>query len=144
MERGFSLAALGAMVAGFVALYFAGALFSPSPAVIAAQLAAAALWLWARFSFGRRSFHPGAAPTPGGIVKRGPYRYIRHPIYTAASAIAWAGAFADGTALAISLAALVTGAAVARMLCEERLLARAYAEYRDYARTTKRMIPYLF
>jgi protein-S-isoprenylcysteine O-methyltransferase Ste14 len=38
----------------------------------------------ARVTFGRRSFHAAANPTAGGLVTTGPYRLIRHPIYTAA------------------------------------------------------------
>ena len=132
------------MAAGLVALYFTGALFSPHPLVIGVQAAAAGLWLWARISFGGRSFHPGANPTEGGLITHGPYRHVRHPIYTALSVFAWAGALANPSPLSIALAALVTGAAVARMLCEERLLVRAYAGYPAYAHRTKRMIPFVF
>lgn len=132
------------MITGFAGLYLAGALFFASPWVIGLQAGAIALWLWARISFGRRSFHPGAEPTPGGIVTRGPYRHIRHPIYTAASLLAWPGAVASGSPAAIGLAALVTAAAIARMLCEERLLVRVYPGYAQYAKGTSRMVPYLF
>lgn len=46
---------------------------------------------WARLTFGRRSFHASAVPTAGGVETRGPYRFIRHPIYTAACVIGSAG-----------------------------------------------------
>jgi len=39
--------------------------------------------LWARLTFGGRSFHAGANPTAGGVVTTGPYRFVRHPIYAA-------------------------------------------------------------
>ena len=42
------------------------------------------------------------------------------------------------------LGVLLIGGAVARMLCEERLIIDVYPEYRDYARATKRMVPYIF
>lgn len=144
MEKRISFVALAVMVAGFAGLFLIGALFSPHPAAIAAQAAAAALWLWARISFGRRSFHPGADPTPGKMLTHGPYRHIRHPVYTAACLFAWAGALANPSALAFALATLVTCAAMARMFCEERLLARAYVEYPAYKRRTRRMVPFLF
>lgn len=89
--RRLSLAGLAAMVGGIVGLYRAGALFSPRPAVIAVQAAAVALFLWARWTFGMRSFHPAANPTEGGIVTSGPYRYLRHPIYAAILLFAAAG-----------------------------------------------------
>ena len=47
--------------------------------------------LWARLTFGWRSFHAGARPTEGGIVTRGPYHWVRHPIYLAILLFTWAG-----------------------------------------------------
>src|SRR5262249_49194862 len=68
------------MIAGLVGLVATHALFSPNPVVIGVQVAAALLMLWARVTFGRRSFHATASATAGGLVTTGPYRYIRHPI----------------------------------------------------------------
>ena len=39
---------------------------------------------------------------------------------------------------------LVLLGAIVRMLCEERLVVAAYPAYREYARGTKRMVPYVF
>lgn len=71
----------------------------------------------------------------------GPYRFIRHPIYTAACFIAWPGAILIYTPAAFVAAVLVTAGAVGRILWEERLLIERYPEYREYARATGRMIP---
>jgi len=77
-------------------------------------------------------------------VTTGPYRFIRHPIYTAASLFIWAGVLSNWSVLAGWLGVLLLVGAIVRMLCEERLVVAAYPEYRDYARTTKRMVPYVF
>lgn len=100
--------------------------------------------VWARVTFGKRSFHAAASPTAGGVVTTGPYRYLRHPIYTAICWVVWPPAIAAGSALPIACAALITAGAMARMLCEEYLLVRQYPDYENYARVTKRMIPYVF
>jgi protein-S-isoprenylcysteine O-methyltransferase Ste14 len=55
------------------------------------QLLALGLFLWARITFGRRSYHFVADPTKGGLVLGGPYRYIRHPIYAAMRLFTLAG-----------------------------------------------------
>lgn len=143
MRSRLSLLAFAAMVAGIAGLYYSRALFSESPAVIAPQLVAAALMAWARTAFGKRSFHAAASPTAGGIVRSGPYRYLRHPIYTAAMLFVWPGAIRQGSAIAIGCAALVSAGAVVRMLCEEQLLLEQYPEYAEYARTTRRVIPFV-
>jgi protein-S-isoprenylcysteine O-methyltransferase Ste14 len=144
MQRTLSVLAFALMVAGIVGLFYSHALFIDAPLVIGFQVTAFLLMLWARVTFGRRSFHAAADPTAGGIVRTGPYRFLRHPIYTAACLCVWPPAIANGSPLALACAALVTAGAIIRMLCEEQLLNQQYPEYRDYARTTKRMIPYLF
>ena len=95
-----SIAAFLVMVAGIIGLWETGALFSPSPLVIGAQCAAVALMIWARVTLGRRSFHPGANPTAGGLVTSGPYHFIRHPIYTAACLFVGAGVLAHWSVVA--------------------------------------------
>src|SRR5678815_5205020 len=71
------------MIGGLLGLLSTRTLFSSSPLVIALQILALVLFLWARVTFGRRSYHLVANPTEGGLVTGGPYRYIRHPIYAA-------------------------------------------------------------
>jgi len=61
-----SVAAFVLMVVGIIGLYGTDALFSRSPFVIAAQILAVVLMLWARMAFGRRSFHASADPTAVG------------------------------------------------------------------------------
>ena len=120
------------------------ALLSHSPVVIGIQVAAAGLVLWARITFGRRSFHAAANPTEGGLVTTGPYRHIRHPIYTAACLFGWAGVLANMSVVSVALGGLLILGAVMRMLTEERLVVQRYPAYRQYAQTTKRMVPYVF
>jgi protein-S-isoprenylcysteine O-methyltransferase Ste14 len=131
------------MVAGIVGLYRLGALLSARPAVIGVQAVAVALFLWARWTFGIRSFHAAANPTEGGLVTAGPYRYLRHPIYAAILLFAGAGAVARPSAGSLFFLLVAAGAAV-RIAAEETLLVERYPEYRDYARRTKRLIPLLF
>ena len=144
MLKTLSVLGLVAMVLSLLGLIVARALFSPSPLVIAVQVAAAALMIWARVTFGLRSFHAAANPTTGGLVTSGPYHYIRHPIYTAFVFFGWAGVVAHPTPVALALGAALFAGGLTRMLCEERLIVGRYPEYRQYAATTKRMIPYLF
>src|SRR5205085_2695751 len=99
-----SILGLIVMVVGIVGLYEIGVLFSAQPIAIALQALAVALLIWARITFGRRSFHAAANPTEGGLVRTGPYRYIRHPIYTAACLFGWAGILVH-----LSLASLAWG-----------------------------------
>lgn len=144
MLRTISLAALLLMALALVGLLVRGAFFSPQPVVIMAEVTAVALMVWARLTFGHRSLQAAANPTSGGLVTTGPYRYIRHPIYTAACLFGWSGILAHWSLINVLLGALLLAGAVGRMLCEERLIVEVYPEYRDYAQATKRMVPYIF
>jgi protein-S-isoprenylcysteine O-methyltransferase Ste14 len=142
--KAFSVLGYLVMVSGVVGLLFLGGLFSSSPFVIAPQAAAVLLLLWARVVFGRRSFHAAANPTAGGLVTWGPYRYIRHPIYTAMCVFAGAavaGHFSWRTGIC---GAVVLGGALLRMHCEEILVTAQYPEYTQYAARTRRMVPYVY
>ena len=139
-----SVVGLLLMVAALFGLVATRSLFSRSPTIIAVQIAAVALVVWARVTFGRRSFHAAANPTEGGLVTTGPYRFMRHPIYTAVCLFAFAGALAHVSLTAVGLALLVFVGALGRMLAEERLVAQRYPEYADYAARTRRMIPFVF
>jgi protein-S-isoprenylcysteine O-methyltransferase Ste14 len=132
------------MISGMAGLILTRTLFSPYLPAVAAQVGAFALMIWARLTFGARSFHPGADPTVGGLVTTGPYRFVRHPIYTAVCVFAWAAWLGSPSIRTAMFAGVVTLGAVTRMLCEEHFLVRQYPEYADYRRTTKRMVPFVF
>jgi len=141
--RSWSLFGFFAMAGGFVALFMGGTLLSLDPSIVAIQTPALVLVLTARSYLGLRSFHAGAEPTQGALIREGPYRLVRHPIYAGACLFVWAPAVASHTLPALALSALVTVGAVIRMLCEERVLAKRYPEYKRYACATKRIIPYV-
>jgi protein-S-isoprenylcysteine O-methyltransferase Ste14 len=139
-----SILGLLIMIATLVGLYAIGSLFSFQPITIALQVIAVALMAWARVTFGRRSFHATAGPTAGGLVTTGPYRHIRHPIYTAACFFCLGGIVTHWSWQSATLGALLFLGALTRIFCEERLLKQSYPEYLQYSKTTKRMIPYVF
>ncbi len=122
MLKTLSLLALLLMVVAILGLLADRSLWARSPAAVAVQVAGVVLVIWARLTFGRRSFHARADPTPGGLVTTGPYRFIRHPIYTGACLFAWAGVISNWSAVSASMGALLLAAAVGRVLCEERLV----------------------
>lgn len=132
------------MVAAIVALAYRHALLSRSAVVIGVQVGAVALMVWARATFGRRSFHASADATAGGLVTSGPYRVIRHPIYTAVCLFSWAGVLANPSVPSVLVGIVLTGGAIMRLVAEERLIVRKYPAYDEYAQGTKRMVPFIF
>jgi protein-S-isoprenylcysteine O-methyltransferase Ste14 len=144
MHATLSVVGLLMMIAALLGIIALGDALSPALVVIAFQVCAGALMLWARLTFGMRSFHPTADPTSGGLVTGGPYRFVRHPIYAAICLFMWPAAIAHASWAAVALAAVLTAGAIVRMVCEESLLVVQYPEYAAYAARTKRMIPFVF
>ena len=141
-----SLAATVVLAVCVAVLFARHALIAANPIGIALQVLAALLMLWARLTFGMRSFHATANPTAGGLVTSGPYRFWRHPIYAAVLLFMWTGILAHGVAptlIDLALGALATGMTLVRVLAEEKLLRSAMPEYADYANRTKRFIPFV-
>ena len=100
-----------------------------------------ALALWG-ISYLRMSF--SIIPEARQLVRRGPYRLVRHPLYVGEI----------GAALSLVLQSKVglwsTGVLVVfitvqlgRTVFEERLLRSHFPEYDDYARSTTRLIPFI-
>jgi len=144
MRRKISILGLVVMIGALIGLYKVGVLFTAQPIAIALQLMAVALMVWARVTFGRRSFHAAANPTAGGLVTTGPYRIIRHPIYTAACLFGWGPIAVHRSLVSVALGILLLLGALMRMICEEQLVKQRYPEYVEYAKVTKRMVPFLF
>jgi protein-S-isoprenylcysteine O-methyltransferase Ste14 len=106
-------------------------------------VAGVAFAVWAGRALGR-SLTPFPRPVPAGLVTTGPFRLVRHPIYTGGL-----GLFL-GYALFTSVAALVLalGLAVlwaAKLRVEERLLAEVYDGYAAYRRRVRwRLVPLVY
>jgi protein-S-isoprenylcysteine O-methyltransferase Ste14 len=120
-----------------------GNLFSSSPFAIAAQLAAVALNVWARISFQKGTFRVTAAPGGTSVITLGPYRFIRHPMYSAALLFIWTGVVSHLSQLTLAIGIAVTALCIVRVIVEERLLRAKYPGYLEYSRSTKALIPYL-
>jgi protein-S-isoprenylcysteine O-methyltransferase Ste14 len=76
------------------------------------------------------------------VVSTGPYRVVRHPMYSGALLVILATPLALGSLWAMVLVAPLVALVVARLLDEERFLAKNLAGYEDYVRATRyRLLP---
>jgi len=131
------------LVLAIVGLFYTHNLLGHGPVSLGLQCLAALLMIWARVTFGLRSFHYAANPTAGGLVTTGPYRYMRHPIYAAVLLFLWTGVAVNASLLGVALGLAATAMLALRIVFEERLVRQLYPEYDDYARRTKRVIPFI-
>lgn len=115
----------------------------PNGVVLVGDMVAVAFCLWLLVSvlFLGRCF--GVLPEARGVVRRGPYRLVRHPVYLGELG-AWAGlAIAAPSVANGGVLAWLIVAQVVRMRLEERALAEAFPEYVAYASRTPSLIPRL-
>ena len=128
----------------FVAvLGITGNLITGNSLVIASQILGAALVISARIAFGRQHFNISSTPAEGPLLRKGPYRIIRHPMYTGAMLFLLATILGHLSLLTAAIGILVLIMLPWRVYLEEALLRAAYPDYADYASATYRMIPFI-
>lgn len=127
-----------------VFLLVRGELLSRSPVVIAGQMAGLALIGWSRVTFRRQQFRFVPEPGSGSLVRTGPYRLIRHPIYAGALLVVWSSLLGYPSWLHVGIGLIACVPMPFRISVEEEFLQGHYPEYAEYARTTKRVIPFIY
>jgi protein-S-isoprenylcysteine O-methyltransferase Ste14 len=139
-----SIIALGIAVVGVLYLFEVQYIFSTNPITILIQIVSISFMIWARYTFGFRSFHATANATKGKLITTGPYHFLRHPIYAALIYFFWASVISYPYLETIIAVFCITAGLFIRMILEEKFLMIAYDDYAAYAKRTKRIIPFLF
>jgi protein-S-isoprenylcysteine O-methyltransferase Ste14 len=78
------------------------------------------------------------------LVIRGPYRFIRHPMYTSVLLIATALIAGDFSLIKAGIGLLLALCLTIKLEYEETLLLKRFPEYAAYRKHTKRLIPFLW
>ena len=139
-----SLAGYFILATAVVILVLEHSILADGYPLLGIQCLAVALMVWARITFGRRSFHASADPTAGGLMTAGPYRFIRHPIYASVLYFVWAAVLSHLSAVNFLCGMVGTLGVAIRVYAEEKLLLDRYPEYAGYAARTSRFVPFLF
>jgi protein-S-isoprenylcysteine O-methyltransferase Ste14 len=100
--------------------------------------------VWARRHLGRNWSAHVVVKEDHVLIRSGPYRYVRHPIYAGIlfAMLGMALAIGEWRAL-VGFAAMVLSFAI-KSRQEERRMRETFAEYADYQRRTAALIPYLY
>jgi protein-S-isoprenylcysteine O-methyltransferase Ste14 len=97
------------------------------------------VWLLASVLALGRCF--GILPEARGLVTRGPYRLVRHPVYLGELGVCGGLVIGAPTFWNVGCGALIVVAQVVRMGLEERALEAEFPEYAAYAHRTARLVP---
>jgi protein-S-isoprenylcysteine O-methyltransferase Ste14 len=78
------------------------------------------------------------------LIRSGPYRWVRHPIYTGATVAIIGSGVAGGELRGLVGALLILAGLVIKLFAEEARMRDTFPEYADYCRRTARLIPGVF
>ena len=100
--------------------------------------------IWARVYIGRNWGMPMTQRNEPELVTTGPYRRVRHPIYTG-MIMAMLGSVLAVNLYGLIAVAVLTGYFVFSATREESFLAREFPDtYPAYKRSTKMLVPFIF
>jgi protein-S-isoprenylcysteine O-methyltransferase Ste14 len=115
-----------------------------SPLVLGLLAASAGVGLWALYANRPGNFNIRPTPRAGGeLITEGPYRWIRHPMYTAVLLAGLAAAAGCGTRVDGMLWAALLAVLLIKSRMEERALQVRFPTYQSYKAQTSRFVPWL-
>lgn len=115
------------------------------PIGLGIEAAATLLDMWARIRLGRNWSSAVMIKTDHQLVRSGPYRMVRHPIYTAILSLAAGTAVVSGQGHAMLGVATFAFAYVRKLRLEEQHLGETSgAAWDDYRRRSWALIPGVF
>lgn len=82
---------------------------------------------------------------PGAIfVNKGPYKFIRHPIYTTVLLSILCLVINYFSVLRLSIFIFLSITLIMKITFEEKILSDKFDSYREYKIKTKKLIPYIY
>lgn len=114
------------------------------PLLCAAEICGVALGVWAVLLM-RRRLRATPEPAPdGALITHGPYRWIRHPMYSGLLLATLALLLDDPSRWRAASWGLLALVLAIKLNYEERLLADRFPAYRAYRDRTKRLLPFVY
>ncbi len=122
-----------------------GRTLAASPAILAVSNVLLTIGiLIALYSLSYLRNHFSIVPEARGLITTGPYGIVRHPVYLGELVSGLGLILPTFPSLQVAVFLIFLAAQLMRIHYEERVLARTYPPYAAYARSTPRLIPFLY
>jgi protein-S-isoprenylcysteine O-methyltransferase Ste14 len=124
---------------------FTGPLWPPHWSLRVILVVGGVIGLWALHAMGLRQVKvfPEVA-NQGKLIVFGPYRRVRHPMYTSVLLVTLAWVLGNPLSYRVMLWAGLLMILMVKLRYEERLLMERFPEYEAYQRQTTRLIPFVW
>lgn len=109
-----------------------------------AEILLCAIGLWCAFLL-NKNFSVLPVPVKSAVlVTSGPYKYVRHPIYTVVLLLGaiWISEKFSMVNIIVLFALLII--LLVKINYEEKLLSEKFTGYKDYMNTSKKLIPFIY
>jgi protein-S-isoprenylcysteine O-methyltransferase Ste14 len=122
-----------------------GPIIAESPLLLIIEISGLGLGVWAVLAMRIGNFHIAPDPLRGSqFVQRGPYNFIRHPMYLALLLTTLPLIISDPTPGRIGVWILLVADLLVKIQYEEGLLLNRFSDYSHYQKKTDRLIPGLY
>ena len=141
--KSFALVLVQFATLGLIAI--TGPIFAPNPILLAVELLGIGLGVWAVFTIGIGKFNILPDPlTYSRLVRRGPYRLIRHPMYLGLLLVSLPLVVTEFTTLRLALWLLLLVDLLLKIGYEESLLVGRLVDYKEYMEHSYRLVPFVY
>ena len=126
-----------------IVLLLRSAFLQPLTAILAGS--GIALGAWAIFTMDRETLSVSPQLRKSAkLTVSGPYRFVRHPMYTALLMFGGSYAMSDNSVFGLLLWCSLAFILIIKMAYEEVMLKRRFQEYESYSKRVKRLVPFVF
>ena len=110
------------------------------------SILSAAIWFWGQQTLGQYYSHEAVVYQGHQLVERGPYKFVRHPIYAAGLLLCPGIGLMSQSWIAVAVITIVATIILAyRIQVEEKTLVSEFGEqYVAYSRRVKKLIPFIY
>lgn len=130
---------------GIFYFFISGIVFPRNPFIFLTYLIALIIGFWAIFSMNNQTINvlPDVRDN-ATLTKSGPYKLIRHPMYTSVLTMLLGLWLNDFSILRLLIYGCMVIVLLFKISVEERILFAKYPDYKEYSTTTKKLIPFLY